>query len=344
MKHHRTSRAESRSGFTLIELLVVIAIIAILIALLLPAVQQAREAARRTQCKNNLKQISLALHNFHDTYLTFPYGLLRNGGGTASDPRRDPSFLPWPEDTTYQNTWRLPVTIAIFPFIEQSNAYDAYDQKNWGANTGPEWERLRGTPVASLLCPSNAVPAVSAEGWTITSYLACTGYRAYPDCTVDTPSLCWSDTFDPSNDPSVYNPRLLRGVFYRNKRWKIRDITDGTSNTICYGERNNSDPVFNAVDSNLGDWGWVYFTAPGDHLGSVGVPMNFKMPANSAELDATTLTRLARDRINVFGSAHTGGAQFALSDGSARFISENISNDLYIGLGSIGGGEVLGEF
>ena len=132
-----------RPGFTLIELLVVIAIIAILVALLLPAVQQAREAARRTQCKNNLKQIGIALHSYHDVYKTFP-----------------PAYIP-DEDGKPMHSWR----VLILPFIEQQALYEQYDfNEPWD---GPNNSQLANVVISVYQCPSSPNPAVASPRGTI---------------------------------------------------------------------------------------------------------------------------------------------------------------------------------
>ena len=215
----------SRSGFTLIELLVVIAIIAILIALLLPAVQQAREAARRSQCKNNLKQIGLALHNYHDTHLILPS--LAFGHGGASD-APVPAFV-----------W----SVMILPGLDQAPLYNAM-------NPGPtslqdlfntaNGRTLLQTPLTVFLCPSDAGGSLN-ENRPFTK--AVTGVNPFH--------------LSKSNYPACGGDALNEGAFPGNENTvssgrRFRDVTDGLSNTIFVGERGSG--RLPANPSGTGAW------------------------------------------------------------------------------------------
>ncbi len=194
----------SRTGFTLVELLVVIAIIGILIALLLPAVQAAREAARRSQCSNNLKQIGLALQNYHDTYKTFPPEAVFGKASTA---------VPKP---AYHHTW----CTAILPFMEQQPLYDSVDftQRAWG-------QAIVSTVVPAFLCPSDdgyGTNPSETHNLAVTHYVASEGYHWWPGAAV--PGF----SFAPSAD--------YQGVFAGGQATKMAKITDGTSNTILVAE------------------------------------------------------------------------------------------------------------
>ncbi len=307
-----------KRGFTLIELLVVIAIIAILIALLLPAVQQAREAARRTQCKNNLKQLGLALHNYHDTVNVFPWGF---------DER--------------ETLW----SAMILPQIEQTNLYNTLVWQegtigNWNHAGGPNTKACA-TIVEGFRCPSMPLGPRDNEsipGRVPVSYRACAG------------SMISSD--DASTRPAGFNTvafksleeNNLDGIFYGCSSIRMRDITDGTSNTIMVGESRTSE--YSKDGQQMDYWqfgspqsgGWNINSTGGteytEGLGSCVVKPN-------ANLDLTmngVLMEMA------FGSYHIGGAQYTLADGSVRFISENIDLGVYRALGTRGGGEVVGEF
>ncbi|HIF00629.1 MAG TPA: DUF1559 domain-containing protein [Planctomycetes bacterium] len=308
-------------GFTLIELLVVIAIIAILIALLLPAVQQAREAARRTSCKNNLKNIGLALHNYHDTVLTFPFGF---------DER--------------ETLW----SAMILPQLEQSNIYNTLIWQesgpgNWNANGSPN-ETAAGTVVSVFRCPSMAIAEhitnQGIPGRVPASYRAVSGSNAVSDD---------KSTVPPGHPVVALEDQTgLNGMFYGCSSTRMRDITDGTSNTVMIGE-SFTDPSYVKDGQGMDYWlfgapqtgGWD--CRPGDRGGT----------EHSEGLGSTYWhinTRIRDPSINgrimelTFGSYHIGGAQFTLADGSARFISENIDLGLLRSLGSISGGEVIGEF
>jgi prepilin-type N-terminal cleavage/methylation domain-containing protein/prepilin-type processing-associated H-X9-DG protein len=321
-----------RPGFTLIELLVVIAIIAILIGLLLPAVQKVREAAARMSCTNNLKQIALAAHNYHDTAGKLPYGVLRESGNFPPD---EPSLLFTP-----QGNRRYALMHQLLPHLEQDNLWKRWDHFNFDNNrNGPD--AFTKQIVKTLVCPSNQPgtplnipnPGASHAGlYFLTSYYGNGGTRSYPSANASRPSL-WTFQGD--------------GMFYRNRRFRITDATDGTTNTLLFGERHFFDPVFDrspVVDDKIADWGWGWYGGEADaHLGT-SAPINFKLPANFDSLDAGSQQLLFEDRINAYGSGHPGGANFALSDGSVRFINDSISPVTFRALGTKAGGEVIGDF
>ena len=318
MKH---VKARSRRGFTLIELLVVIAIIAILISLLLPAVQQAREAARRTQCKNNLKQIALALHNYHDTYFTFPPGTI------GFPPGMDHTlyFSGNPIDSAY--SW----LVSLMPMIEQDNLYNAMRTDEFrfeDALVDPVLLNLMQTPIAAFHCPSDIGANVNANR-----------------------PMIGSDGNEYLIGKNNYAGNRANGsgnrdaVFYYNFGVRIRDISDGTSNTFMVGEKKTQDDMFGGVWAGCSS---SEFDQVDNGDGFTGLTQ-FKM--NTGE--SSTWTPLPE---SAFGSVHPGGAQFAMCDGSVQFISENIDfvdvaePDAGIEIGTyqrLGGrndGLVIGEF
>jgi prepilin-type N-terminal cleavage/methylation domain-containing protein len=315
---HAAHRAR---GFTLIELLVVIAIIAILIALLLPAVQQAREAARRTQCKNNLKQIGLALHNYHDTFRTFPPGYISRNV-TSSDPaaaEEGPGFA-----------WAT----MILPMLEQANVYESIDFRRDA--TDPFNIGVGSLYLPAFRCPTDpgedrfALPNGLLLG--TSNYVGIFGYG--------------SVTMHPGDGT---------GVFFRNSRIRFRDIIDGTSNTICAGERMHEHdfvPTMNRVAANSTWYAAIpglmrpagmmmmpgMMEGPGSLvLGHVGQDGMMGMP-NMHRTPNTT------NHIVHFSSQHTGGVQFLQCDGSVRFVSENIDYQTFRNLGERDDGNVVGEF
>lgn len=329
------------------ELLVVIAIIGILVGLLLPAVQAAREAARRMQCSNNLKQLALAQHMHHDAYNKFAYGVLRDNGDFGHPDRPAPPN-PGPQYRR-QGIW-----IQILPFIEQNNLYVRHNPNDFNANeigwdTGVALtgQYFFAQVVPTLMCPSNPGSAFAeptsprARQYFRNHYFGCAGYRSYPR--------------NSSDQPSLYNPyyptvaaKAGNGMFNYNTRYGIRDATDGTSNTILVGERAYQDVVFDSsplIDDRIRDWGWCWFGAEGDTMLGTASPLNYILPANFDSLgDGALQTQLFRDRINSFGSMHTGGAQFGFADGSVHFLSQSLSPVTYNALGTRSEGEVAGTF
>lgn len=319
-------------GFTLIELLVVIAIIAILIALLLPAVQQAREAARRTQCKNHLKQLGLAVHNYHDVHDTFP--LARPLRATAM-----PGCPGWVMGSGL--SWR----VAILPYIDQAPLFNQVDERTgWSAcyfNNAAANTAVRTTFILPYTCPSDDTP------------------RQGDDAPTNYPAI-QGKTFNHNWNNPVTNFRDAGVITLRST--KMRDIKDGTSNTVMVGEvyravyfiRNGGGPVQN-TNQRCRRWadhsGWC--SADGSR------PINHSNPnrnlaavfpytgANESHDDVAwndPVHHGSTNQARSVSSAHTGGAQVALADGSARFVSENIDLNVWGSVCSKGGGETVGEW
>lgn len=316
-------------GFTLIELLVVIAIIAILIALLLPAVQQAREAARRTQCKNNLKQLGLAAHNYHDTHNSFPLNAADSLYGYSAQAQ-------------------------LLPYHEQSSLHGLIDF-NQPAQVGLPWAPTMNPailPVATqllnvLVCPSEAGNPFYTDGngdmWAGSNYLLNGGSGAGVN----------------------YCSRINDGLFWRGSRTKFRDITDGTTNTIFIAETlfGNRQPDTTTLQDAQRQMKRVSGGPPCVPTGDAMVTMpasRFEGRRAGAWILSTGYHALVHGYFTpnsdlpdmthhgevVSGprSLHVGGAQAALCDGSVRFISDNVDLAVFRNAFARNDGEVLGEW
>lgn len=314
-----------RAAFTLIELLVVIAIIAILVALLLPAVQQAREAARRTQCKNNLKQLGLALHNYHGSFNCFPFG--QQAGGFP------------PADKTFSGVSQL------LPYFDQGNVYQLINFSV--AVSDPLNDVPRSVELPGLRCPSDPTNNISGLGGALNYYMNKGN------------GIIWQSPSGPNSGFPESN-----GIMYFQSNVRVGHIIDGASNTAAFSERllsdgnnsvvspvadvffspaapTNQDDAINicaALDINNLANQFPFFTgAPwmsGHHTYQhVNIP------------NSRTCGFFLVERANFPPSSrHVGGVNVTLADGSVRFVTENIDLALWRGLGSRDGGEVLGEF
>jgi len=332
-----------RRGFTLIELLVVIAIIAVLIALLLPAVQQAREAARRSQCKNNLKQIGLALHNYHDVFNQLAPGYIDQGVAVPANQ----GHYAW--------------TASILPYVDGAPLYNLMQVGNvtfsQNLNIAANLTAIQ-TPSAAFACPSNPAPslndanqpaanarAVQQATTSTERQLPVSGYVAVNNSGFGVLRNKATNGLDASTGAT--------GTFFRNSKTGFRDQVDGTSNIMVVSERAwkiRQTPIYSAVlyaiRDNTGGAQDVVTQASGD----AGLVYAFGAPVVAginAEFQVGTTTPNRQG----FSSFHTGGAHALMGDGAVRFISENIDyvsdnavNSTLERLIAISDGQPIGEF
>ncbi len=340
--------AQHRRGFTLVELLVVIAIIGILIALLLPAVQAAREAARRSQCSNNLKQMGLALHNYHDTHKVFPPAKLNNGQMTTAHCQYVAGGV---KNVT---GWAL-----LLPFFEQQAAYDKYNfnvcssmaiySTSCFAGETPIGDDMMNHPVYSmrysvLECPSADTIGKkrSVSPGVVADYSMRDAYRTnyfFSTGTYNDSSGNWNRIVRNSTD-------IRAGVFGNDGAARIEDIIDGTSNVLAIGESVGGD---HKTSANYGPWG-LCGTRTCCHgtiySSSASKPITFTAThvrdyhINSAYQNDS----LGRSWAWIFNSLHPGGAQFVFADGSTHFLSETMDYLTLCRLAYIGDGEPVGQF
>ncbi len=296
-------KLSQKRGFMLIELLVVIAIIAILIALLLPAVQQAREAARRSTCQNQLKQIGLALHNYHDTHRTFPPGVV---------------------SVTGRN--RLAWSTFILPFMDQAPLYKQMGvaTNNWAedwnhssidvnSNSISDAAELAKTVLPAFICPSDSMAQVNTKRRVDADVGPGDG-----DGTTET-------------NVGKSNYAITNAMGDNNTKRRIRDVTDGTSNTLLVGEREGKT---NYAGMWVGQWDWGGGYSNEDILGQISTTY----PLNPPPTASSAVPKWA------YSSIHVGGVQFVFADGRVRFLSENTSQSILNALRTYNGGEVVGEY
>jgi len=321
MKHHR--------AFTLVELLVVITIIGMLIALLLPAVQAARESARRAQCGNNLKQIGLALQNYHSTVGSLPPGNINSAAGLCPGN---------PEPTAAYSSQFGNWAIAILPYLEQGNLFDRYDFRS--LNESPENQAVREMVVSTYACPSDldtrtpAVPAVgpaAAAGakYAPGSYRAVTG-RSDDGCNfLDSEMMSGYDKHSRGPIHAIFTAPAWKKAYPGVETFA--HIRDGTSNTLLVGESTTST---NTGYRTFWAYSFAYFTLSG----ATAQPRTFwgdfdRCVAAGGDGDSIPCKR-------GWGSFHSGGMHFVLCDGSVHFLNESIDTVLFGNLATIAGEEL----
>ncbi len=331
-----------RRGFTLVELLVVIAIIGILIALLLPAVQAAREAARRSQCTNNLKQVGLAMHNYHDSFKSLPSGNVIPSHGTTA--------------------WTL-----ILPFMEQENVHDKLVFRTtgfWFGHVNSDSNMaLHGFYLDTLFCPSCPLDHFKSQDCSSCAVQPTTGRKLMAGSYI---LISGADDHTTADRLALRGPISAGGCFLRQRAIAFRDIRDGTSNTMLVGEQ--SDWGYNSSGGKVdirnipgsgiwmggdnmtnpsGDGSMSAASSNANHhrcyaMTTVAVPVGFNTQL-TPNTTGSPGTRVA-DCNTPIQSAHPGGANILLADGSVRFISETVPLQTLRDLANRDEGHVLGEF
>ena len=315
------ARRATRGGFTLIELLVVIAVAATLVSLLLPAVQQAREAARATQCKNNLKQMALAAHNYHGTWRQFPAAnSAGDGGGLHAG-----GFLPTLSGGSFFTV--------LLPELDAGNAFRRYDFDQ--PNSAPYNREVSGQRVPAFLCPTATFP------------------RAVPGCGDDAgraPGTYAVNLGSTDYDPywSFYRaprPRLNGAVVYTDTvdgRTSVASVKDGTTHTLLIGETayNLPDYLFSGRSPDCGGqrrYSFTYWAVP--YVGATGCTTAYGFNPKDEPGDGVFDPNWTR----TFRSEHDAGVNFALADGSVQLVSSFVDADLLDALATRNGGEVVDD-
>ncbi|MGA2069231.1 MAG: DUF1559 domain-containing protein [Thermoguttaceae bacterium] len=309
-------------GFTLVEVLVAIAIIGILIGLLIPAVQAARESSRRAQCANRLVQLALAAQNYHSANGSFPPGVDRSRSPKSS------------------------VFVFLLPYLEQAALYE-----QWQSSATSDYQAVAATVLPELICPCDRIPQnplvnpVSLTKYGLTSYGGNGGTRSFDP---SSPDLMADGIFfevGPGSRP-VPNQRSVG----------IEDITDGISQTLLFGERSHYDPNYDSFaaqgwQQTMGEYGYWTGSSGNLSLGDVTLssfaPINYRLPfsySSRAAADppcnsSSDFVYYADLRLCAFGSRHSGGANFAMADGSVHFLGDGTSLDVLQALSTRAGGE-----
>ncbi len=340
-----------RSGFTLIELLVVIAIIAILIALLLPAVQQAREAARRTQCRNNLKQIGLALHNYHDVHRQFPFANFPLIGSGAS--------------TIKSASW----LVRILPMMDQAAAFNTLDFVNTNDFTGQDgvarnWVTMTTLKMGGVNCPSNPLSTTRSQSPNSATQTA----LGIPNNAGSIQICDYIGNSGSYNDPALNNsccptPSYWSG--YGRSNWNgiiisstaqdsggnptsvpsvdLAKVTDGTTNTVMVAEQSKPDPTCGYANRDCRGFAHAGGLWSGGNGGTNwwhGVTV-VRGTINQASDIVSSQPYYRHTKVM---SSHTGGAHALLADGSVRFFSENMNEPTWANLNSKADGVPVGEY
>lgn len=331
--------ARRRTGFTVVEFFVVMAIIAVLVALLLPSVSRSREAARRTQCKNNLKQMGLALMNYHDTYQSFPAGFTLSSDGPYTGWGWGIQLVPYLDGRSYSNNVKF-----------QNGLQHEYNQPHMNPTmpvyvcpSDPGERRVPHLGVVTTDVRGGEVTPASVDAvgvFSRSTYFAVAGYlpaslggieRTASESKLNSGRL--GEGGLSALQARYCDQRRFRGVFGQNSNVKLADLKDGTSNVMAVGER------YSISNVSLGSVGHGTWLGVPDCTTSVG--LSAALGDTSVKLN---LGSKPRAETTGFGSFHLSGAQFLFADGSVRFLNDNIELSTYRDLSTIDDGRQVGSF
>ena len=350
MKHSKV-----RLAFTLVELLVVIAIIGILIGMLLPAVQQVREAARRSICMNNIRQASLACHNYESTFEAFPTGV-NKGAGNGNNRRTPTPVTPRPSDSTAGRPigWGM----YVLPYMEQNTIHDNFKDAtdkwnaNWYLAQGPNGDYLGSKIIPAFICPTDD-KGDKYNKIRSHSTMASEGFHYSKSCYVGAIGSCAIGQANDMDDPS---DRPHHGIFGRNSRTAFAEILDGSSNVILLGERSSRTKAESDINnSNVTDVSYGALWQGSINKNQTDAPNADEISADYAVLGRGSKGNSPNDQLR-FGvngtnqastlasSYHPGGAMVSMADGSAHFLDENMHLSVLNDMKSMRDGVVIPPF
>ena len=316
-----------RRGFTLIELLVVIAIIAVLVAILLPAVQQAREAARASQCRNNLKQLGIALHSYHETHSVLPPAHIGRFTAKHYNISGLSLLLPYIEQTSLYNKFNFSESMQTWNV--QANAYSTTASDPMTNGNGP----LVKTLISTFICPSDSgnpfiVPTGANYGISATNTGSSGAKTCYDFVTYGSAYIQALENWQAQNI-------VIRRMFGDHSTCRIGDIKDGASNTVAMAETTLD--VANGGTNAWGYRGWVM----------VGLDLAAYSINNWFYTNASGTTKYPQGKLGSWaytGSLHTGGINVLMGDGAVRFLNENIDTTIRQRVAYIADGQLLSDF
>ena len=340
-----STRLQQKRGFTLIELLVVIAIIAILVALLLPAVQQAREAARRAQCKSNMKQIGIAMHGYHETFTVLPMGFTNDYGRgrsiSGTNYNHSPAVGNGGSDR-HKAQWAW--SAYILPYMDQAGTYGELGVGEKFAAEAMNNAAVRAIvkqPLNAFVCPTDPGRSTNTNGEYRPEALNGTRY--------DIARANYAGVADDNEGGGLnltHDARNTKGVLFNDSNVKFRDISDGTSQCLMVGEKAQTTSIARCTQKQNAGAATLYITAASNQLSfqNRGGGAALGLAGKGINVESTQACNNLWDIKSTFSSNHVGGAHFVLADGAVIFMNQNVSLTTYRRLANKSDENLIGDF